>query len=192
MAEPTVLVHACCAECLAAVLGPVRGFRRIAVFFYNPNVQPLLEFRRRLKAVQVLCDHERLDLIPDDRYDARRFLAAVPWDRPERCLACYRMRLGETAARASARGFEAMTTTLLVSTHQDHEAVRRIGDEAAAARGLVFHYEDWRPLAPQGHQEAKRRSLYRQQYCGCLFSEEERFAPTRLHLYRGGREGGDP
>jgi hypothetical protein len=187
-----VLVHACCAECLAAVLGPVRRFRRPAVFFCNPNVQPLLEFRRRLKAVQVLCDQERLDLILDDRYDARRFLAAVPWDRPERCLACYRMRLGETAARALARGFGAMTTTLLVSAHQDHAAVRRVGEEAAAARGLVFHYEDWRPLAPHGHQEAKRRSLYRQQYCGCLFSEEERFAATRLHLYRGGREGGDP
>jgi len=110
----------------------------------------------------------------------------VPWDRPERCLACYRMRLAETARVAAEKGFSAMTTTLLASEHQDHEAVRRLGEEAAAARGLGFHYEDWRPRAGRGREEAKRRSLHRQQYCGCLFSEEERFAPTSLHLYRGG------
>jgi hypothetical protein len=191
MTQPTLLVHACCAECLAAILDPLRGLGPLAVFFHNPNVQPLLEFRRRLKAVQVLCDHERLDLVADDRYDLRRFLRTVPWDRPERCLACYRMRLQETACTAAARGMGRITTTLLASEHQDHEAVRRIGRDAASAHGLEFLYEDWRPLAARGRDEAKRRSLYRQQYCGCLFSEEERFAPTRVHLYRGGDKGGD-
>jgi len=185
---PSLLVHACCGECAAAVLEPLRKRTPFTLFFYNPNVHPLLEFRRRAKSLQVLADAERLDLFLDLAYDPKQFLGSVPWDRPERCQACYRLRLAETARLAAERGFEAITTTLLVSVHQDHEAVRRIGTEEAEARGLGFHYEDWRPLAAHGRQEAKRRNLYRQQYCGCIFSEQERFAPTRRHVYRG--EGG--
>ena len=182
-----LLLHTCCGGCAAGLLEPLWGRgARFSLFFFNPNIQPLLEFRRRATSVQVLADHEHLELVFDGRYDPKAFLRAVPWDRPDRCLACYRLRLSETARVAAERGFAAISTTLLASTHQDHEAVRRIGQEEAAARGLEFHYEDWRPLAPRGHEEAKRRSLYRQQYCGCLFSEEERFAGTRLHLFRGG------
>lgn len=183
--ELTLLVHTCCGECLVGILEPLRQAGPFAAFFFNPNVQPLLEFRRRLTSVQVLAEREGINLVVDDRYDAKGFLAAVPWDRPERCLACYRLRLRETARVAAERGMGAITTTLLGSVHQDHEAVRRIAGEAAAERGLAFHYADWRPLAKAGHDEARRLSLYRQQYCGCIFSEQERFAPTRLHLYRG-------
>jgi len=185
MAQSTLLVHACCGECLVGVLEPLAAAGRFSVFFYNPNIQPLLEFRRRLKSVRVLADHERLDLLVDARYDPKVFLGSVPWDRPERCEACYRMRLAETARVAAERGFAAIATTMMASAHQDHEVLRRIGREVAAARGLEFLDEDWRPLAARGHEEAKRRSLYRQQYCGCLFSEAERFGPTGLHLYRG-------
>jgi len=186
--NPSLLVHACCGECAAAILEPLRRLAPWTLYFYNPNIQPLLEFRRRAKSLQSLADAEHLDLLLDLAYDPSRFLSSVPWDRPARCEACYRLRLAETARLASERGFDAITTTLLVSVHQDHEAVRRIGTEEAEARGLAFHDEDWRPLAERGVREARRRSLYRQQYCGCLFSEQERFAPTRRHLYRG--EGG--
>lgn len=175
---------------MAAVLEPLRLTGPFTLFFYNPNIQPLLEFRRRAKSVQVLADHEHLDAHLDLAYDPKAFLRAVPWDRPERCLACYRLRMAETARAAAERGCTAITTTLLVSVHQDHEAVRAAGEREAAAWGLAFHYEDWRPLAEYGRREAKRRSLYRQQYCGCIFSEQERFAPTRLHLYRGGADAG--
>jgi len=183
-----LLVHVCCGECVAAVVEPLRLVGPFTLFFHNPNIQPLLEFRRRAKSVQVLADQERLDALVDLAYDPKVFLGAVPWDRPERCLACYRMRLAETARVAAERGCTAITTTLLVSVHQDHAAVRAVGEEEAAARGLAFHYEDWRPLAEHGRQEAKRRSLYRQQYCGCIFSEQERYAPTRVHLFRGGAD----
>jgi epoxyqueuosine reductase len=186
--DSSLLVHVCCGACGAALLEPLRRAGRFAFFFYNPNIQPLLEFRRRLTSVQTLSDREHLELLVDDRYDARAFLRhTAPWAAPARCETCWRLRLAETVRVAAERGFTAISTTLLASTHQDHEAVRRIGTEAAAARGLAFHYEDWRPLAEHGHEVAKRMSLYRQQYCGCLFSEEERFAPTRLHLYRGGK-----
>ena len=180
-----VLVHVCCAACAFAVLEPLRRIGRVALHFHNPNIHPLIEFRRRLTAVQVLAERERLELLADDRYGLREFLArTAPWDRPARCLACWRMRLSETARLAAEKGFEAVTTTLLSSSHQDHEAIRRIGEDAAVAKGLAFHYEDFRPLAAKAHEEAKRMNLYRQQYCGCIFSEEERFAPTRLHLHR--------
>jgi len=188
MNEPTLLVHTCCGLCLAAIVDPLRRFGRFTVYFYNPNIQPLLEFRRRAKSVHVLAEQQRLDAIVDERYDAKAFLGSVPWDRPQRCLACYRMRLRATAALAAEKGFSAFTTTLLASGHQDHEAVRRIGREEAARHGLRFYEEDWRPLAARGHEEAKRRGLYRQQYCGCLFSEQERFEGTRLHGYRGASE----
>jgi hypothetical protein len=156
------------------------------MYFYNPNIQPLIEFRRRMTGVQVLAERERVELLADGRYDPKAFLArTAPWDRPARCEACWRMRLSQTARLAAENGFGAITTTLLSSVHQDHEAVRRVAAQEAAARGLEFHYEDWRPLAARGHEEARRLSLYRQQYCGCLFSEEERFSPTRLHLHRG-------
>ena len=174
-----------------AVLDPLRRFGRFSLFFYNPNIQPLLEFRRRLTGIQVLADRERLDLVMDDRYDPKAFLRRTePWDRPARCLACWQMRLAETARVARETGCEAFTTTLLGSVHQDHEAIRRIGEAEAAALGLRFHYEDWRPLAAEGHAEARRMNLYRQQYCGCLFSEEERYSSTREYLYRGGQSRG--
>ena len=187
-----VLVHVCCAACALAVLEPLRRVGRVALHFYNPNIHPLIEFRRRLTAVQVLAERERVELFADDRYGLKEFLTrTAPWDRPARCLVCWRVRLSETARLAAEKGFAAITTTLLSSSHQDHEAVRRIGTEAAAEKGIEFHYEDFRPLAALAHEEAKRRSLYRQQYCGCIFSEEERFAPTRVHLFRGGASQGE-
>jgi predicted adenine nucleotide alpha hydrolase (AANH) superfamily ATPase len=157
----------------------------VALYFHNPNIHPLIEFRRRLTAVQVLAERERLGLFADDRYGLKAFLArTAPWGRPARCLACWQMRLAETARLAAEKGMPVITTTLLSSTHQDHEAIRRIGEEAAAEKGLWFHYEDFRPMAAVAHEDARRLNLYRQQYCGCIFSEEDRFAPTRLHLHR--------
>jgi hypothetical protein len=190
--ESPLLVHTCCGQCAAAILEALRQRGSFTLVFFNPNVQPLLEFRRRLKSVQVLAERERLDLLVDARYDPKAWLCAVPWDRPDRCLACYRVRLAATAAMAAEKHFRAFTTTLLASMHQDHEAVRAIGEEEAAQRGVTFYYQDWRPLAAGGPEEARRRNLYRQQYCGCLFSEEERFAPTRFHLYRNGAESDAP
>lgn len=184
-----ILLHVCCAECLLGPLDALRP-RGLVGLFYNPNVHPLIEFRRRLKAVQALADQLRLDIICDESYGLREFLDRTPWqdaseaERPSRCLACYRMRLQRAAEVASRRGLEAFSSTLLVSRHQMHEAVRRIGEEVAEEVGVPFAYYDWRHLADHGHGEAKRRSLYRQQYCGCVFSEYERFKDTRQHLYR--------
>ena len=194
-----LLVHVCCAECL---LGPLEELRRrgFAAYFYNPNIHPLLEFRRRLKAVKLLAHDLKLDLLCDEEYGLRDFLERVDWRsqtspgparptgqpsqvQPNRCRGCYELRLAGTAETAAARGFAAFTTTLLASRRQNHDLVRQVGEEAARRYGVPFAYFDWRPLAEAGHQEAKRRSLYRQQYCGCIFSEFDRYQDTGLHLW---------
>ncbi|NIA21536.1 MAG: hypothetical protein GWP05_06125 [Anaerolineaceae bacterium] len=179
-----ILVHACCAECL---LGPLEelGERGFAGYFYNPNIHPLIEFRRRLKAFRILAQQLKLDCTADESYGLWDFLGRVDYRGQERCRQCYVLRLTRTAEVARERSMEAFTTTLLVSRHQKHELVREVGRQVAAATGVPFAYFDWRDLAEAGHEEAGRRNLYRQQYCGCLFSEYDRYKDTGLHRYRG-------
>jgi epoxyqueuosine reductase len=156
------------------------------VFFFNPNVHPLLEFRRRLKAVQVLADHERLPLVAAGAYGLESFLDALGPRRsaPDRCRVCYQMRLDAAAAHAAAHAFPRFTSTLLVSPQQDREAICRIGHEAASRHGVTFLDTDWRARHDLGLDLARRRQLYRQQYCGCIFSEADRYRDSAEHLYR--------
>lgn len=181
-----LLVHVCCGPCLYSVLEALRaehpgGF---ACLFDNPNIHPLIEFRRRLKTFRIVCDAEGLHCFANEAYELREFLDAVDYRSAERrCLDCYRLRLERTAARARQEGFDAFTTTLLASTHQKHEAIRDIGEEVERDTGVKFVYRDWRGLSEDGRREARRRHLYLQQYCGCIFSEQQRYAPTTLHLY---------
>jgi epoxyqueuosine reductase len=180
------LVHICCAPCL---LGPLKELQSegFTGYFYNPNVQGLVEFRRRLKAVKLLSVQRRFELEADESYGLSDFLEQVDWRQvpPERCRACYRLRLDRTARVAREKGFEAFTTTLLVSRHQPHEIVREVGEEVGRQIGIEFRYHDWRHLADEGLTEASRLSLYRQGFCGCIFSERERYENTRLHCYKG-------
>jgi hypothetical protein len=181
-----VLLHICCAAC---AIGPYEDLTArghdVTGYFYNPNIHPLIEFRRRLKALKVLQERLPIPVIYEEQYGLMEYLDAVAWASPGRCTGCYRLRLGRVAREAVARGFEAMTTTLLASEHQDHDLVRQTGSEAARQNGLEFVYEDWRPLAAQSHDRAKQMGLYLQNYCGCIFSEWERFKDTAQHLYRG-------
>lgn len=181
-----ILIHTCCAACL---IGPWEALTRAGHittgFFYNPNVHPLIEFRRRLKAVKVLQERLPVPVIYDESYGLREFMQEVQWNIPGRCTDCYRLRLNRTAREAAARGYDAMTTTLLSSTHQEHDLIRHIGERAAELASVKFHYADWRGLAASSHERAREFRLYLQQYCGCVFSEEERFLHTNQHIYRG-------
>jgi len=145
-------------------------------FFYNPNIHPLLEFRKRLRAVEVFAEQQRLPVIYERNYGLHAFLRRIGPDTPDRCLICYRMRLDAAAAAARSGGFDAFTSSLLFSRHQGHDAIRRLGQEAADREGVGFHYVDLRHLVEESQAIAKKRSLYRQQYCGCIFSEYERYA----------------
>jgi len=181
-----LLLHTCCAPCVVA---PVPVLRRegfdVTLFFLNPNIHPLLEFRQRLKAVQVFAERERLPLIAVERYGLTDFLQAVWPDVTNRCSKCYRMRLEATAQTAAGAGFDGFTSSLLFSTQQDHDAITEIGRQAAHRWGVQFVVRDLRHLYDVGHDEARRRSIYRQQYCGCIFSEYDRYKDTTRELYRG-------
>jgi len=177
-----ILVHVCCAECLLGPLDELRE-RGFVGYFHNPNIHPLIEFRRRQKAIRVLAEQLHLDCMVDGSYGLWDFLDRVDYRGDQRCRQCYALRLARAAEVALERGMEAFTTTLLVSRHQKHELVREVGRQIAGETGMPFAYYDWRHLAEAGHQEAKRRNLYRQQYCGCLFSEYDRYKDTGLYLY---------
>jgi hypothetical protein len=183
-----ILLHCCCAAC---TLGPLRELEQegyeVTGYFYNPNIHPLIEFRRRLKAQKVLQEHLTLEMVYEQEYGLREYLQKVDWRSEERCPGCCRLRLSRVAREARERGIGAFSTTLLASEHQDHESVRRIGDECARAEGVEFVYRDWRRLARENHERAAQLRLYLQQYCGCVFSEYERFRDTTKHLYRGDR-----
>jgi len=171
-----LLLHICCGVCLGAPLKQLRNSGVDVIgFFYNPNIHPFLEFQKRLRALRIAQEAERLELVCHEDYGLYEFLKAVRPDDVNRCEQCYLLRLRAAALAAKAQGCDAFTTTLLISPHQKHERVRSVGEQVGAETGVRFDYHDWRPLFHESHEQAKKRSLYRQQYCGCIFSEYERF-----------------
>lgn len=112
---------------------------------------------------------------PPPAADPRIWLRAVSGREDKRCLFCWRSRLQKTAETAVAKGFDAFTSSLLYSRYQDHEAIRGLGEDIATETGVVFAYQDFRPLWQEGIRISKEWGIYRQQYCGCLFSEYDRY-----------------
>jgi len=184
-----LLLHTCCAVCLAGVSEALADDVEPLALFYNPNIHPLIEFRKRLKAFRVYLDRmaahgAALAAIIDDNYGLERFLDGVPPKKKDRCARCYHMRLVRAAEEGVRAGADAFATTLTVSPHQDHDLIRQVGDDISRAHGIPFFYRDWRPTHDAGMEKARRMSLYRQQYCGCIFSEWERYRGTSKELYR--------
>ena len=186
-----VVLHICCAPCLA---GPLKLLRdeglEVTGFFYNPNIHPLIEFRRRLKALKVFRESDDAPMVFCEEYGLEEFLREV-YDKasspPERCRNCYKLRLTATAATAKKLEARAFTTTLLASRHQDHEMIRNTGAEIGESQGIEFLYRDMRPTCGLSDDTARRRHLYRQSYCGCVFSEFERYRETTKHIYGAAR-----
>jgi predicted adenine nucleotide alpha hydrolase (AANH) superfamily ATPase len=175
-----LLLHACCApcsiECVRILeeegLGP-------DLFWYNPNIHPYTEYRARWDTLVRFAGERGLKLITEDEYGLRCFLAGVGPDfggpAPGRCAFCYRLRMEKTALRAVREGYEAFSTTLLISPYQNHHLIRETGEELSARLGIAFLYRDFRPHFREGQRQARKQSYYMQKYCGCIFSEEERY-----------------
>jgi predicted adenine nucleotide alpha hydrolase (AANH) superfamily ATPase len=173
-----ILLHACCAVCFEAVVPALEeeGWA-VTAYFYNPNIHPFREFQKRLRAIEVAAEARKVPLEADREYGLAFYLEKILAGDGDRCGRCYRARLDAAAEMAKREGFAAFTTTLLASNHQKHEVVRREGEAAGLRRGTEFVYHDWRDRMPSGVEAARKRSLYRQQYCGCIWSEYERFGP---------------
>ena len=173
-----LLLHTCCAPCL---LYPARYLREqgqaFTVFAANPNIHPYQEYQRRTAQLAAWCRSENIPCYEDTPYAMRDFLGAVAQAPEARCPVCYRMRLEKTAAFAAERGYSHFSTTLLYSRFQNHALIKAIGEELAAAHGLTFFYHDFREGWSEGVQRSKALGMYRQQYCGCIFSEQERYDP---------------
>lgn len=177
-----VLLHTCCGPCTAYPLLRLREEgHEVEGFFFNPNIHPWREHQRRARTMAQYAGMVGLPLTAGESWDVRAFLeAALAAPSPaERCRACYRLRLTSTAREARARGFDAFTTTLLVSPFQRHGLVAAAGAHAGDLHQIAFLGRDFRPGWERGVELARRASLYRQNYCGCLFSEYERFGPDR-------------
>ena len=174
-----LLLHICCGPC---ALYPLRELRKagnsVTGFFFNHNIHPYQEYQRRLDAAREMSRSEGLELICRDEYLLEEFLAAVAPLPAERCHYCYFSRLDAAARQAAALGFDAFTSSLLYSRYQNHEQIRTAGERAAESHGIRFAYADFRPGWQEGIRLSKELGLYRQQYCGCIYSEKERYAPA--------------
>jgi len=174
-----LFLHVCCGPCAAYPLEFFQVERpglELELWYYNPNIHPQSEFRRRRDSLAYLAAHHGLKVDFSPPYDPQTFLAeaAMAPAQPERCRRCYALRFQAAAREASARGHQFFGTTLAFSKRQKHDLIIEEGRRAAEAQGLEFYYEDWRPGWQRGHEIAKTLGLYRQNYCGCLFSELER------------------
>jgi predicted adenine nucleotide alpha hydrolase (AANH) superfamily ATPase len=142
--------------------------------FYNPNIQPEVEYLKRKENLQKALGGKVGDII-EIGYNPQEHAKAIMGQEPEfpkRCLNCYRLRLTETARQAKEKGFDMFSTTLLVSPYQQHEDLKKIGQETAEQSGVEFYYHDWRLNFREGQNLAKESGIYRQKYCGCLYSKD--------------------
>ena len=177
---PSLLLHSCCGPCSGYVLDYLSRHFKITLFYYNPNIFPEEEYKKRLNTQrQLLCalaPARAVDLI-EGVYEPERFSLSVKGleQEPEggaRCAACFRLRLGETARLASERGFEYFSTTLSVSPHKNANVLAEISEDFSAVCGVKALPADFKKRG--GYQQSVRLSmeyeLYRQDYCGCPFS----------------------
>ena len=173
------LIHVCCAHCAAYTVEHWRQQEyEASAFWYNPNIHPYAEHQRRLESMKVFAEKTNLPLIVDDSYDFIKYFRRTAGREAQRCRECFNLRLSETAATAREQGFNAFTTTLLISPHQQHEILRETGSQISSEQGIEFLYTDLRQRYSDSRHITKPMDLYRQQYCGCLYSEWERYAET--------------
>ena len=177
----SALVHVCCAHCAAYTLKYWReqGYE-LSAFWYNPNIHPYMEHEQRLEATKALAKQLPVPLIVSDGYEIIAYFRQVVGHESERCGHCFQMRLSRTAKVALENKFDAFTTTLLISPQQKHELIHEIGTEIAEEKGIEFLYADLRKRYSDSRHMTKPLDLYRQQYCGCVYSEWERYANIKI------------
>ena len=171
-----VLLHICCAPCANRPLALLQEQgHEVTGFWYNPNIHPFTEYRSRRNTVREHLGQIGVKLIEQNDYALRPFVRAVAEDISHRCVKCYEMRLFETARTAKEQGFDAFTSSLFISPYQNHALMMEVAQRAAEEYGMEFLYEDFRPLFREGQEFAREHGFYMQKYCGCVFSEEERY-----------------
>ena len=171
-----IFLHVCCGPCAAY---PVKVLHddghEPTGYFYNPNIHPYREFKRRMTALRELSRIMDFPVDYEAEYGLREYLRQVVFHEDSRCGKCYAMRLEATAAKAMESGADSFSTTLLYSRYQNHDLIKRQGQIMAEKYGIPFYYQDFREGWKQGIDMSIEMDLYRQPYCGCIYSEQERY-----------------
>lgn len=175
-----VLLHVCCGPCSIV---PVQRLREqgltVTAFFMNPNIHPLTEYLRRREGMLQVADKLKLPVLWDDQsWDIAKWLENIAGTRdqaPQRCAWCYSTRLAATCQAALKNKFDAFSTSLLYSRYQAHADIQAQGQILAQKNNILFLYQDFRSGWQEGIDISKKWSIYRQPYCGCIYSEAERY-----------------
>lgn len=181
---PTLFLHACCAPCSSYVLEYLSQFFDITLFYYNPNIFPEAEYRKRVEEVRRLLSELPVKhpvRLLEGKYDPESFFALAKGHEAEpeggeRCALCYELRLREAAVLAKAGGYDYFTTTLSISPYKNAQKLNEIGARLEREYGVLYLPSDFKKR--DGYRRSialsKEYHLYRQDYCGCVFSKAER------------------
>lgn len=180
---PSLLLHVCCAPCSSHVLELLSNEYNITVYFYNPNITKAPEYEKRiaeLKRFVAEAPFARNVTIVEEEYDPNTFFEMAKGlekepERGARCYKCYELRLRKTAQYAKSHGFDYFTTTLSISPHKNAAWLNSIGEQLGEEYSVTHLYSDFKKKNGYARsiQLSKEYNLYRQDYCGCIFSEEE-------------------
>ena len=170
-------MHTCCAPCSVYCIDELRkeGIEPV-LFWYNPNIHPYKEYEARRDCLKIYSKKINIDAIFEDEYGLDEFCKNVSGDINSRCINyCYPVRLRRTFEYAKEHGYTHVTTTLLYSIYQKHEYIKKLMEQYSKEFGIEFLYRDFRCGFLIGHKKAIEEGLYMQKYCGCIFSEEDRY-----------------
>ena len=172
-----LLMHTCCAPCSVFCIDSLRADSiEPTLFWYNPNIHPYIEYKTRRDCLKSYADQVKAKLIIKEEYGLDEHCRNVISDLENRCVNyCYKKRLTEVVRYAAKNGYDTFTTTLLVSPYQKHDELKSVCEDLAALSGIKFLYRDFRVGFREGQDKARALGLYMQKYCGCIFSEEERY-----------------
>ncbi|MBQ1252344.1 MAG: epoxyqueuosine reductase QueH [Firmicutes bacterium] len=170
-----LLFHACCGVCS---LYPIKVMKEegveFALYYANPNIHPYKEWKERKKTFVEVCEKNRVKHFIEKEYPLEQFLREQ-LSYTSRCEYCYRARLELTAKKALEEGYDTISTTLFISPYQNRDLIIAVGKEIAEKYGLDFYDRDFREGFQYAQDLAVEEDLYRQKYCGCIFSERDRY-----------------
>ncbi len=172
-----LLMHTCCAPCSVYCIESLKNEGiNPDLYWYNPNIHPYTEYKARRDTLIEYAKNIGLHLVVEENYGLRDFCKNVIEDLENRCVDyCYKIRMEQTVKYAKENGYDAFTTTLFVSPYQQHEALKSICEELAKKYDIEFLYRDFRIGFREGQNKARELGMYMQKYCGCVFSEEDRY-----------------
>ena len=171
-----ILLHVCCGPCTVYPLEYLRQQgHEVSGYFYNPNIHPYREFKRRIGALVDFSEQKNFKVEIDRNYGLTEYMRQVVFNENRRCSICYDMRLEPTAKFAAELGADAFSSTLLYSKYQNHGLLIGKCEKLADQYGIKFFYQDFREGWQQGIDGSIEMDLYRQPYCGCIYSEQERY-----------------